>query len=110
MLPEVENLIRKQKTYLKEVLSFKPGDCGIISNGRILGPFAPNEEFLTADFLLLEKYALNSYAEKVYRAIKSNLGIKKIYIIIVIILCKLLFILLRRDPLWCRLYYIIRPQ
>lgn len=74
MLPEVENLIRKQKTYLKEVLSFKPGDCGIISNGRILGPFAPNEEFLTADFLLLEKYALNSYAEKVYRAIKSNLA------------------------------------
>lgn len=56
------------------MLSFESGSIGIVANGRVIGPFDEDEEFIPADFLLLERFAMKSSVEKVHTAMESQLG------------------------------------
>lgn len=60
--------------FCKQLLHFQPGQVGIVANGRIIGPFDEDEEFVTADYLLLERHALKSSVSKIYEAIKGQIG------------------------------------
>lgn len=66
------------------MLSFGSGSIGIVANGRVIGPFDEDEEFIPADFLLLERFAMKSSVEKVYSAMESKLG--KLLLLIIKIL------------------------
>lgn len=56
------------------MLSFGSGSIGLVANGRVIGPFDEDEEFIPADFLLLERFAMKSSVEKVHSAMESKLG------------------------------------
>lgn len=72
---EMEKLIVTGEKFCKQVLHFKPGHVGIIANGKIVGPLDENEEFVTADYILLERHALKSSVDKIYKALESKLNI-----------------------------------
>ncbi|XP_035762576.1 UDP-glucose:glycoprotein glucosyltransferase 2 isoform X3 [Neolamprologus brichardi] len=69
------DFIRTQQLFCQDVLKLNPGQCAVISNGRILGPFEEQEEFTVEDFHLLEKITLSGSAEKVKARVKQ-MGMK----------------------------------
>ena len=71
---EIDQLVAEDEAFCKQVLSFAPGKIGIVANSRVIGPFDEDEEFIPADFLLLERFAMKSSVEKVYNAMESKLG------------------------------------
>lgn len=73
----IQNLIEIHRSFIKSVVKFKPGEMGIITNGRIFGPFDEEEAFVVDDFSLLDRFCFNSYGDKilsVFKKEKSNLG------------------------------------
>jgi len=58
--------------YATESLNFESGQCGVITNGRILGPFDEDEDFLTDDFALLEQHTLKSSVNKILSILKES--------------------------------------
>lgn len=71
---EIEKSIAEHRSYSKQVLSFEPGQMGVALNGRLIGPFEEDEEFIAADFLLLEKHALKLSVNKIHSAILPKLS------------------------------------
>ncbi|XP_026873963.2 UDP-glucose:glycoprotein glucosyltransferase 2 isoform X2 [Electrophorus electricus] len=72
------DFLRSQHLFCQEVLKLKAGQRGVVSNGRILGPFEEGEEFSTDDFHLLEKITLSTTADKIRAKVKQmNLPPKK---------------------------------
>ncbi|XP_040003709.1 UDP-glucose:glycoprotein glucosyltransferase 2 isoform X2 [Xiphias gladius] len=69
------DFIRSQQLFCRDVLKLSPGERGVISNGRILGPFEEQEEFTVEDFHLLEKITRSGSAEKVKAKVKQ-MGMK----------------------------------
>jgi len=53
-------------------LNFESGQCGVITNGRILGPFDEDEDFLTDDFALLEQHTLKGSVNKILNILKES--------------------------------------
>lgn len=53
-------------------MNFESGQCGLITNGRILGPFDEDEEFLTDDFALLEQHTLKGSVNKILDILKDS--------------------------------------
>ncbi|VVC24565.1 Nucleotide-diphospho-sugar transferases,Glycosyl transferase, family 8,UDP-glucose:Glycoprotein [Cinara cedri] len=58
--------------YAVKTLNFKKGQCGIVTNGRILGPFDEDEDFLRDDFALLEQHTLKSSVNKILNILKDS--------------------------------------
>ncbi|KAL6485212.1 hypothetical protein MHYP_G00072570 [Metynnis hypsauchen] len=72
------NFLHSQQRFCQEVMKLKAGQRAVVSNGRILGPFAEEEEFSVDDFHLLEKITLSTSAEKIKAKVKQmNLTPKK---------------------------------
>ncbi|KAF7709852.1 UDP-glucose:glycoprotein glucosyltransferase 2 isoform X2 [Silurus meridionalis] len=63
--------LHSQQRFCREVLKVKAGHTAVVSNGRILGPFAEDDEFGTDDFHLLEKLTLSTSAEKIEAKVKQ---------------------------------------
>uniref|UniRef100_A0AAR2JMD2 UDP-glucose ceramide glucosyltransferase-like 1 n=1 Tax=Pygocentrus nattereri TaxID=42514 RepID=A0AAR2JMD2_PYGNA len=59
------NFLHSQQRFCQEVMKLKAGQRAVVSNGRILGPFAEEGEFSIDDFHLLEKITLSTSAEKI---------------------------------------------
>lgn len=70
--------INLYSSYAIEALNFVSGQCGIITNGRILGPFDEDEDFLTDDFALLEQHTLKSSVNKILSILKDS-GMNEIF-------------------------------
>ena len=62
------------RAFSESVLSFRPGQRGVITNGKVLGPLQDTESFLTEDFSLLEKYTMKTYAEKI-KSLINEMGL-----------------------------------
>ncbi|XP_037395129.1 UDP-glucose:glycoprotein glucosyltransferase 2 isoform X3 [Pygocentrus nattereri] len=72
------NFLHSQQRFCQEVMKLKAGQRAVVSNGRILGPFAEEGEFSIDDFHLLEKITLSTSAEKIKTKVKQmNLTPKK---------------------------------
>ncbi|XP_029936828.1 UDP-glucose:glycoprotein glucosyltransferase 2 [Myripristis murdjan] len=69
------DFIHSQQLFCRDVLKLSRGQRAVVSNGRILGPFEEQEEFIVEDFHLLEKIALSTSAEKVKAKVKQ-MGMK----------------------------------
>lgn len=70
--------IKSYNGYAIEVLNFESGQSGVITNGRILGPFDEDEDFLTDDFALLEQHTLKGSVNKILNILKDS-GVLKVY-------------------------------
>ncbi|XP_063130974.1 UDP-glucose:glycoprotein glucosyltransferase 2 isoform X3 [Rattus norvegicus] len=57
------NIFRTHQLFCQEVLKLRPGEPGIVSNGRFLGPL--NEELHKEDFHLLEKITFSDSVVKI---------------------------------------------
>lgn len=68
--------LKSYYNYVIEALNFESGQCGVITNGRVLGPFDEDEEFLTDDFALLEQHTLKGSVNKILDILKDS-GILK---------------------------------
>lgn len=58
--------------YSVEALNFEKGQSGVITNGRILGPFDENEDFIIDDFALLEQHTLKGSVNKIIDILKDS--------------------------------------
>ncbi|XP_031216884.1 UDP-glucose:glycoprotein glucosyltransferase 2 [Mastomys coucha] len=63
------NIFRTHQLFCQDVLKLRPGEPGIISNGKFLGPL--NEEFYKEDFHLLEKITFSNSVEKIAGIVKN---------------------------------------
>lgn len=70
----VDDILNHHKLFLKKVVGFVPGQRGIISNGRLLGPFNENEQFTLDDYSLLERFSLSSHIDKIYKTLIDKSG------------------------------------
>ncbi|XP_016079633.1 PREDICTED: UDP-glucose:glycoprotein glucosyltransferase 2 [Miniopterus natalensis] len=66
------NIFRTHQLFCQDVLKLRPGERGIVSNGKFLGPL--NENFCEEDFFLLEKITFTNLAEKI-KGIVENMAI-----------------------------------
>lgn len=64
--------IQLYRNFAFEALNFESGQCGVITNGRILGPFDEDEDFLTDDFALLEQHTLKGSVNKILSILKES--------------------------------------
>ncbi|GAA6065467.1 UDP-glucose:glycoprotein glucosyltransferase 2 isoform X1, partial [Tachysurus ichikawai] len=62
--------LHSQQRFCQEVLKMKAGQTAVVSNGRVLGPFAEEEEFSMDDFHLLEKLTLST-SDKIKSKVKQ---------------------------------------
>ncbi|KAM9192717.1 UDP-glucose:glycoprotein glucosyltransferase 2 [Dugong dugon] len=66
------NIFRTHQLFCQDVLKLGPGEIGIVSNGKFLGPL--HETFYAEDFYLLEKITFHSLVEKI-KGIVENMQI-----------------------------------
>uniref|UniRef100_A0A2K6LNW1 UDP-glucose ceramide glucosyltransferase-like 1 n=1 Tax=Rhinopithecus bieti TaxID=61621 RepID=A0A2K6LNW1_RHIBE len=67
------NIFRTHQLFCQDVLKLRPGEMGIVSNGRvILGPL--DDDLYAEDFYLLEKITFSNLGEKI-KDIVENMGI-----------------------------------
>lgn len=67
------NIFRTHRLFCQDVLKLRPGEIGVVSNGKFLGPL--DEDLYVEDFYLLEKITFSNVAEKikgVVEAMESN--------------------------------------
>ncbi|KAK2497880.1 hypothetical protein MC885_008822, partial [Smutsia gigantea] len=57
------NIFRTHQLFCQDVLKLRPGEIGVVSNGRFLGPL--DENFNEEDFYLLEKITFANLAEQI---------------------------------------------
>ncbi|KAL0281658.1 UNVERIFIED_CONTAM: hypothetical protein PYX00_002578 [Menopon gallinae] len=68
----IQNLIEIHRSFVKSAVKFKPGEHGIITNGRIFGPFEEDEVFVVDDFSLIDRFCFNSYGDKILSVFKKD--------------------------------------
>ncbi|KAK9504391.1 hypothetical protein O3M35_010731 [Rhynocoris fuscipes] len=73
MEKKIDEILRDHATFVKDILLFQPGERGVISNGRVLGPLDNNEHFTLDDFDLLERLSLSTHVDKIYNVIVKNI-------------------------------------
>ncbi|KAL4691209.1 hypothetical protein H8959_014170, partial [Pygathrix nigripes] len=66
------NIFRTHQLFCQDVLKLRPGEMGIVSNGRFLGPL--DDDLYAEDFYLLEKITFSNLGEKI-KDIVENMGI-----------------------------------
>ncbi|XP_058526609.1 UDP-glucose:glycoprotein glucosyltransferase 2 isoform X2 [Ochotona princeps] len=57
------NIFRTHQLFCQDVLNLRPGETGVVSNGRFLGPL--DKDLYVEDFYLLEKMTFSHLAEKI---------------------------------------------
>ncbi|XP_041587265.1 UDP-glucose:glycoprotein glucosyltransferase 2 [Vulpes lagopus] len=57
------NIFRTHQLFCQDVLKLHPGEIGIVSNGKFLGPL--DENFYTEDFYFLEKITFTNLVEEI---------------------------------------------
>ncbi|XP_040847161.1 UDP-glucose:glycoprotein glucosyltransferase 2 [Ochotona curzoniae] len=57
------NIFRTHQLFCQDVLNLRPGETGVVSNGKFLGPL--DEDLYVEDFYLLEKTTFSHLAEKI---------------------------------------------
>ncbi|XP_023477502.1 UDP-glucose:glycoprotein glucosyltransferase 2 isoform X3 [Equus caballus] len=67
------NIFRTHQLFCQDVLKLRPGELGVVSNGKFLGPI--DENFHAEDFYLLEKITFTNLVEKI-KGIVENMEIK----------------------------------
>uniref|UniRef100_A0A8D8UU44 UDP-glucose:glycoprotein glucosyltransferase 1 n=3 Tax=Cacopsylla melanoneura TaxID=428564 RepID=A0A8D8UU44_9HEMI len=68
----IGSLYTAHVNYVRSVVRFGPGQVGLITNGRVIGPLQPGEAFTAADFSLLDRLTLSLYTEKIYESLKGS--------------------------------------
>ncbi|XP_032258633.1 UDP-glucose:glycoprotein glucosyltransferase 2 isoform X3 [Phoca vitulina] len=66
------NIFQTHQLFCQDVLKLRPGERGIVSNGKFLGPL--DENFYTEDFYFLEKITFTNLVEKI-KGIVENMEI-----------------------------------
>ncbi|XP_036913462.1 UDP-glucose:glycoprotein glucosyltransferase 2 [Sturnira hondurensis] len=66
------SIFRTHRLFCQDVLNLHPGEMGIVSNGKFLGPL--DENFCAEDFSLLEKITFTNLAENI-KDIVENMAI-----------------------------------
>ncbi|XP_067014377.2 UDP-glucose:glycoprotein glucosyltransferase isoform X2 [Anabrus simplex] len=67
-----KEMLTIHKLYCRQVLNSAPGGRAVVTNGRVLGPLEPAEKFTVDDFSLLERYSMNSYGDKILKALRGK--------------------------------------
>jgi len=70
------DLFQIYNAFASGVLGFQPGQIGVVSNGRVVGPLNSDETFTSNDFDLLEKLTMSQYGEKLVQAFHSHMDVK----------------------------------
>ena len=65
------HVVEAHKLFCRNTLKLKPGQRGILSNGRLIGPFAEGEEFSENDFSTLELFELGSHGKALLDIVAS---------------------------------------
>lgn len=60
------------RVFVTSVLKFKPGQRGVVTNGRVFGPLEEDETFVVDDFALLDRIFFNNFAEKIVQVFKKE--------------------------------------
>jgi hypothetical protein len=63
-------------TFCRSALSLKPGQNGVLVNGKLIGPLDKKEHFGADDFNLLEKFTMSQYGEKMLNLYYSHMDVK----------------------------------
>uniref|UniRef100_A0A667FFC0 UDP-glucose glycoprotein glucosyltransferase 2 n=1 Tax=Lynx canadensis TaxID=61383 RepID=A0A667FFC0_LYNCA len=63
------NIFRTHQLFCQDVLKIRPGEIGIVSNGKFLGPL--DENFYTEDFYFLEKITFTNLVEKIKGVVEN---------------------------------------
>ncbi|XP_064615079.1 UDP-glucose:glycoprotein glucosyltransferase 1-like [Liolophura sinensis] len=64
---ESNTVLKNHKSFVEKAIKFDVGVRGVIANGRVLGPFGEDENFIQEDFTLLEKYTFQTSGMKIQR-------------------------------------------
>lgn len=67
-----KKIVEMHRVFVKSVLKFKPGERGVVTNGRVFGPFDPEETFVIDDFSLLDRFCYNNFGQKILQVFKKN--------------------------------------
>ena len=70
-----DDLFAVHTLFSTNVLGFKAGDIGLVTNGRVLGPLKAGEDLTVNDFDLLEKLTMGQYGEKLVQAFHTHLDV-----------------------------------
>ncbi|KAL5004908.1 hypothetical protein ScPMuIL_018364 [Solemya velum] len=71
---QTTDFLTVHSTFVRKVLKFPAGRRGIVTNGKVIGPFEESEEFNQQDIELQEKYIYQQSAKRIREQIKK-LGI-----------------------------------
>lgn len=71
-LPIQDLSLKMLRVYCQTVLKMANENRGVVANGRVLGPFDDDEEFILEDFSLLERYSFTTYAEKIQKILSKD--------------------------------------
>ncbi|XP_004423176.1 PREDICTED: UDP-glucose:glycoprotein glucosyltransferase 2 [Ceratotherium simum simum] len=63
------NIFRTHQLFCQDVLKLRPGEIGVVSNGKFLGPI--DENLYAEDFHLLEKITFTNVVEKIKGIVES---------------------------------------
>uniref|UniRef100_A0A8C2NYP0 UDP-glucose:glycoprotein glucosyltransferase thioredoxin-like domain-containing protein n=1 Tax=Capra hircus TaxID=9925 RepID=A0A8C2NYP0_CAPHI len=64
------NIFRTHQLFCRDVLKLSPGEKGVISNGRFLGPLG--EDFYAEDFYLLEKITFTKLVQNIEDIVENT--------------------------------------
>ena len=64
-------MVEAHKLFCRNTLKLKPGQSGILSNGRLIGPFEDGEKFSEEDFNTLELFELSSHGRALIDIVAS---------------------------------------
>ncbi|CAH8497276.1 unnamed protein product [Schistosoma guineensis] len=68
------SFLQMHSTIACQIIGLKPGERAVVVNGKIVGPFEPFEEFLSDDFRLAERLALDNGAKELGDKLEKILG------------------------------------
>ncbi|XP_018649005.1 putative udp-glucose glycoprotein:glucosyltransferase [Schistosoma mansoni] len=68
------SFMQMHSTIACQIIGLKPGERAVVVNGKIVGPFEPFEEFLSDDFRLAERLALDNGAKELGDKLEKILG------------------------------------
>ncbi|ELU12397.1 hypothetical protein CAPTEDRAFT_227323 [Capitella teleta] len=66
-----DKIFHAHRLFCEKAVEMKPGQIAVIANGRVLGPLTADENFIQADFALLEKFTHQQSAGKIHDKIKK---------------------------------------
>lgn len=67
-----KKIVAMHRIFVESVLKFKPGERGIVTNGRVYGPFDSEETFVADDFALLDRLSYNHIGQKIFQGLNKD--------------------------------------